>query len=144
MRKIYEIMTQDVQVLSLNNSIQEAAKRMKALDIGILPICDSGKLRGVITDRDITTRVAALGLHPKDIVVGDIMTSPVIYCYENEDIEDVARLMETKSIRRVVVLDQNKNLVGIMSIGDIAMKSREDIAGEIMEKIYSNKHQVAS
>jgi CBS domain-containing protein len=133
-RKIKDVMTSDVQVIRPDCKISEAAEKMKAMDVGSLPVCDSDKLVGLVTDRDIAIRAVAEGTDPRTVPVSEIMTSPITYCFGDQEVGDVARIMEAKQIRRLVVLNKDKRLVGIVSLGDLAVKSGK-IAGEILEKV---------
>ncbi len=134
--KIKDIMTSDVHVILPECNIQEAAQKMMNLDVGALPVCDGKKLLGIVTDRDIALRAVASGCDIHNTKAREIMSSPIVYCFENQDIEEVSRIMEVKQIRRLVVLNQEKKLVGIVSLGDIAVKTgRDDLAGEILEKV---------
>ena len=129
-------MTKDVHVLSPEATIEEAAKKMKDLNVGVLPICADDRLMGTITDRDIILRVVAQSSDCKTTTVKEAMSSPIVYCFENQDVEEAARVMEVKQIRRLVVLNENKRLVGIFSLGDLAVKTgREELSGEVLEKV---------
>jgi CBS domain-containing protein len=98
---------------------------MKDLDAGPLPVCGDGdRLVGMLTDRDITIHVVAEGKDARTARVQDAMTEGIAYCFEDEDVEQVARKMQEKQIRRLVVLNRNKRLVGIVSLGDLATRSR--------------------
>ena len=134
--KIKEISTPDPQWISPNASLTEAAKKMRILDIGMLPVCENDRLIGTVTDRDITVRAVAEGLDPKIVKVREMMTQEVVYCFENRSVEEAARLMEEKKIRRLPVLDAQKHLVGIVSIGDLAARAHEQkLAGEVLERV---------
>src|SRR5687768_17541668 len=100
--RVKEVMTRGVECVSPNANLQEAAAKMKSLDVGTLPVCDNDRLVGMITDRDITVRATAEGEAPRDIRVRDIMTPEVIYCFEDALVGEAARLMEQKQVRRLV------------------------------------------
>jgi len=134
--EIREIMTQSVEMVSPTVSLQEAAQKMKALDIGLIPVCDGAKLKGMLTDRDITVRATAEGLNPKKTKVAEVMTTDVAYCFEDQDVEEAAGLMEAKQIRRMPILDRNKRLVGIISLGDLAIHTHtNDLAAQALKEI---------
>src|SRR5687768_7283849 len=117
--KISEVMTEGVECLRPRDSIAHAAERMRELDVGSLPVCgDEDKLVGMITDRDITIRATASGSDTNVTSVREVMTPNIVYCFEDQNIEDAAKLMEEKQIRRLVVLNRDKRLVGIVSLGD--------------------------
>lgn len=134
--RVSEVMTQGVECIGPDATLQEAAAKMKSLDVGPLPVCDNDRLVGMVTDRDITVRATAEGDAPTDVRVRDIMTPEVIYCFEDELVEDAARLMAEKQVRRLVVLNRDKRMVGIVSLGDLAVKTGdEQLAGRALEDI---------
>jgi CBS domain-containing protein len=134
--RVREVMTPEVQVISPDNTLEEAAARMKARDFGPLPVWDGDQLVGMLTDRDITVRATAEGEDPKIIRVRDIMTPEVVYCYEDQLIGDAARLMADHQIRRLVVLDHDQRLVGIVSLGDLAVQmGEEELPGDVLEAV---------
>lgn len=118
--KIDAIMTRDVQVVSPESSIQEAARLMDALNVGSLPVCEGDKLLGMITDRDITVRATAAGLDPVGTKVADAITADVRWCYADDDVDELVRTMGDVQIRRMPVVDERRRLVGIVSLGDLA------------------------
>jgi CBS domain-containing protein len=120
-------MTRGVECVRPDANLQEAAAKMKSLDVGTLPVCDNDRLVGMITDRDITVRATAEGEAPADIRVRDIMTPEVIYCFEGALVGEAARLMEQKQVRRLVVLNNDKRLVGIVSLGDLAVETGDEL-----------------
>src|SRR5262245_1803229 len=130
--RVSKAMTPDVQVANPNQSIQEAAKMMAAIDAGVLPVGENDRLVGMITDRDIAVRAVARGLSP-NTKVRDVMSHDgVMYCFDDEEIEEVAHNMADIKVRRLPVLNRDKRLVGIISLGDIAMTDSPDCAGEAM------------
>jgi CBS domain-containing protein len=109
---------------------------MREMDIGFLPICENDRLVGTITDRDITIRSVAQGLDPRLAPVRDVMTQTVFYCYEDEDVEQVGKHMQENEVRRMLILNRQKRLVGVVSIGDIAKTyGEEELAGETLGEI---------
>jgi CBS domain-containing protein len=96
---------------------------MKELDVGPLPVCDHDRIVGMVTDRDITVRAVAEGRDPKSTQVREVMTRDVITCYEDEDVEAAARQMQSRQVRRILVLDHDQRLVGIVSLGDLAAET---------------------
>ena len=134
--RVSEVMTQGVECIGPDATLQEAAAKMKSLDVGPLPVCDNDRLVGMVTDRDITVRATAEGDAPTDVRVRDVMTPEVIYCFEDDLVEDAARLMAAKQVRRLVVLNRDKRMVGIVSLGDLAVKTGdEQLAGSALEDI---------
>ena len=139
--KVNEIITHDPEVIRPGTALIEAAQKMKSLDIGMLPVCDGDRLVGVITDRDITVRGVAHGCDPKTTRVQEVMTPEVIYCFDDEDVKDVAKKMEEKQVRRLPVLNREKRLVGIVSLGDLAVRTgKEKLAGEVLEAVSEPAH----
>ena len=134
--ELREIMTTDIAVVHPDSSLKEAAMKMSELDVGAIPVCDGDKLTGMVTDRDITIRATAAGLDPARTKVSDVMSSDIAYCFEEQAIEEAASLMEARQIRRLPILSQDKRLVGIVSLGDIAVYVRDtDLSGEALEAI---------
>ena len=139
--KVNEILTHVPEVVRPESSLFEAAQKMKSLDIGMLPVCDGEKLVGMISDRDITVRGVAQARDPKTARVQEAMTTEVIYCFDYEDVKDVARKMEEKQVRRLPVFNREKRLVGILSLGDIAVRTgRDKLAGEVLERVSEPTH----
>lgn len=122
MTKISTVMTRDAKLVNPNDTLQHAAKLMKACDCGILPVVEGDRLVGMITDRDIAVRCIAEGKGP-DAKVTDAMTQEVKYCFEDEDISHVCANMSDIQVRRLPVVDRNKRLVGIVSLSDLARQS---------------------
>jgi len=134
--QIKEIMTPNVEYIHPETTIREAASKMKSLDIGILPIEENDRLVGMITDRDIVIRSCAEGHDPKTHNVSEVMTKKVVYCFEDDTIEHVADVMEKHQIRRLIILNHDKRLVGICSLGDLALATPNiELAGEVLEKV---------
>ncbi|MBD3167689.1 CBS domain-containing protein [bacterium] len=131
--QIKEIMSKDVVRAYPEHTLEEAAKMMRENDTGMLPVEENDKLIGVLTDRDIVVRAVAGGQNPAVAHVRTVMSDDdVLYCYEGQDVEDVAENMAKQQVRRLVVLnnDDDKRLVGVVSLGDIATgaKNEETVA----------------
>jgi CBS domain-containing protein len=134
--QVKQIMTRGCECIAPDSTLQEAAERMKALDVGPLPICANDRLAGIVTDRDLVLRGIAEGRDPKATRVRDVMTPNVAYCFEDQDVDEAAQLMKDKQIRRLAVLNRAKRLVGIMSLGDLAVDAGdEQLVGETLERI---------
>jgi CBS domain-containing protein len=134
--ELRDIMTRNVEVVSGDATLKEAAIKMKALDVGLIPVCDGDRLQGILTDRDITIRATAAGRDPTKTKVADVMSTDIAYCLEDQDVQDAAILMEARQIRRLPVLNRDKSLVGIVSLGDIAVHGGDtDLAGETLQEI---------
>ncbi|MBS1133420.1 MAG: inosine-5-monophosphate dehydrogenase [Burkholderiaceae bacterium] len=126
MKKISEVMTSEVQVVQPDDTVQDAAAMMAEQDVGALPVCDGSRLQGMITDRDIAVRAVANG-RDSDTPVREVMSEDVIWCSEDDDTQDVLGRMGDRQIRRIPVVDANRNLVGIVSLGDLAIEDEENV-----------------
>jgi len=127
--KVGNIMTRDVHIASPSQKLREVATEMENHDIGVLPVGDNDRLVGMITDRDITVRGISHGLGP-DASVRDVMSKEVRYCFEDDDVDDIAQNMADEQVRRLPVLNSQKRLVGIISLCDLAI-SEDGHAGEL-------------
>lgn len=117
---VADVMTKQVETVSPQQTIGEAAQLMQQLDTGVLPVGENDRLVGMVTDRDIVIRAIAQGRGP-DAPVRESMTESVLYCFEDDSIEDAAKKMGDEQVRRLPVLNREKRLVGIIAIGDLAM-----------------------
>ena len=134
--ELREIMTRNPEVISGDASLKEAATKMKNLDVGLIPVCDGDRLQGMLTDRDITIRATADGRDPSRTKVTEVMSTDVAYCLEDQEVAEAVSLMEARQIRRLPILSQDKRLVGIVSLGDIAVHAGDrDLAGETLREI---------
>lgn len=132
MRTIEEVMSTGVTVVSPEQPLQEAARLMADLDVGSLPVCDGKRLLGIVTDRDITVRAIAEG-RGVDTPVREIMSSEVIYATSDQPVEDVMREMSEAQVRRIPVVDADRKLVGIVSLGDLALEEEQDVDKTLRE-----------
>jgi len=133
--KIKEIMTHGIEIIGPSATIRQTAEKMKELDVGALPVFIAGEPVGMITDRDIVVRIVAHGRDPEKSHVSDAVTEGVEYCNEEDDINDVARLMEKRRIRRVMVTDSRGKVSGIVSLGDLAKSVNHKLSGEVLEEV---------
>jgi CBS domain-containing protein len=134
--RVFEVMTKNAECIRPDATVRDAAGRMRDLDVGSLPVCDNDRIVGVVTDRDIAVRSVAEGHDPRADHVRDIMTNGVTYCFEDQDIREAADLMREKQIRRLPVLSRAKRLVGIVSLGDLAVQSGDEkLGGHTLEGI---------
>ena len=134
--QLREVMTRQIEEIPPQANLQDAAEKMRTLDVGALPVCENDKLLGMLTDRDIAVRAVARGCDPRRTPVSDAMTPNAIWCYEDEDVSEAARIMEEKQIRRLLVLDRNKHAVGIVSLGDIATRVQNDrLSGDVLQQV---------
>jgi CBS domain-containing protein len=126
--EVRDAMSSDVKIASPDQTIRDAARMMAKIDSGFLPVGENDRLVGVITDRDIALRAVATGLSP-DTKVREVMSKDVQYCFESDEIDDVADNMAEIKVRRLPVLNAEKRLVGVLSIGDIAVTDGPENAG---------------
>lgn len=128
-------MTTKVQVVNPGTPVKEAARKMRDLNIGVLPVCENELLVGIVTDRDITIRLTAEAKDPIATKVKEIMSSKVERCFEDEEVEKVAARMESKKIRRLPVINHDKKLVGMLSLADLVLRGSRETACEVLEKV---------
>lgn len=134
-KTIEQVMTRDVEVVNPEDTLQEAAEKMRALNVGPMPVCEGDRLLGMITDRDIVVRAVALGHDPSTSKVADIMSEDVHFATADTSIDEAARIMKENQIRRLLVVDKNKKLIGIVSLGDLSQATSEQLAGETLGAI---------
>lgn len=139
--KVREIMTSGAHCVGPDVSLIRAATLMRELNVGSLPVCDNDRLTGMITDRDIAVRGVAEGRELTGTPVRAIMTPEVIYVYEDQDLADAARVMETHQIRRLPVLNKEKRLIGFLSLADIATDCQDEhLPAEALREISQPDH----
>jgi CBS domain-containing protein len=119
---VNEIMSTEVQVIAPGATLREAAQMMLDQDVGALPVCEGSRLLGMVTDRDITVRGVAAGLAPETACVADVMTATLEFCTEDQDTEDVMQTMGHAQVRRLPVVNMAGEMVGIVSLGDMARR----------------------
>lgn len=132
--KVRAVMTVDVTVASPEQTIGEAARLMAERDIGVLPIGEDDRLVGMVTDRDLTVRALAEGRGP-ETPIRDVMSGEVMYCFDDEDVDEVADNMADVQVRRMPVVNRDKRLVGIVSLGDVANWEEADTTGRAIAGI---------
>jgi CBS domain-containing protein len=133
--KVHEIMTAHARCVGPQNTLVEGAGLMRELDVGALPVCENDRLAGMVTDRDITLRGVAGGRDPNTTPIREVMSPGIVYVFADQEVEEVTRLMEERQIRRVPVLNREKRLVGIVSLGDIAMSSNPAFSGMALRDV---------
>lgn len=134
--RVSEAMSRDVRVASPEQTIRDAARIMGEIDAGVLPVGEDDKLVGMITDRDIAVRAVAQD-KPPNTKVRDVMSREVLYCYDDQDLDEVAMNMGDEQVRRMPVVNRQKRLVGIVSIGDLAQTTNATTAGRAVADISS-------
>ena len=133
--KVGELMTPDVEIVAPDDTLHTAARMMADLDTGALPVGENDRLVGMITDRDITIRAVAEGRDPDKAKVRDAMSEQIRFCFEDEDTQEVGRKMSDWAVRRLPVLNRDKRLVGIVSLGDLATGGAEEESRKALEEI---------
>jgi CBS domain-containing protein len=133
---VKDIMTANVAAVTPGDTLDEAARIMDELDVGPLPVCEGRRVVGLLTDRDITVRATAAGCDPKTTLVSDVMSQELVSCHGDQDVGEAARLMKDRQIRRLLVLDRAGDLVGIVSLGDLATEAGDQgQPGQVLEKV---------
>jgi CBS domain-containing protein len=134
--KVDEVMSRKVVTVPVDTTLGEAAELMREYDIGFLPVIASDVVVGVLTDRDIVIRSLSAGNNPHLTPVRDIMTSEVIWCYDDDVLTDAADILADNHIRRILVLDRNRKLVGLLSLDDLAAKMSSDrLLGDVLRHV---------
>lgn len=132
---VRDIMSKQVTWVSPEMPLKDAAKKMRDDDIGCLPVGKDDRLVGMITDRDIACRAVAAGRSGAKSTVADAMSPGITICFDDQDIKEAAELMEKKQIHQLPVLNRNKRMVGILSIGDLALHMPHELTGEVVEAV---------
>ncbi|MBT2324847.1 CBS domain-containing protein [Variovorax paradoxus] len=135
MTQVHELMTRGVRSMAPGDSIALAAQTMEELDVGVLPVCDGKKLVGVVTDRDIAVRGVARGIPLQESPVKQIMSADLCWCYADDSVDDALGKMSEAQIRRLPVVDHDKRLVGMLSLGDVAAKGQTTTTGQPLGSI---------
>lgn len=133
--KVNEVMHRDASWIDPEAPLPDIATRMVKEDIGALPVGENDKLIGMVTDRDIVVR--GIGGHddPLQLTARDVMSSPIIYCTANEEVEDAVRIMERKQIRRLPVIDEHHRMVGMLTLGDVAARAQASLVAETLRAV---------
>ena len=131
--KIREIMTPDAQCVGPEETLVDAAALMRQLDVGVLPVCHEGDVVGMITDRDIAIRAVAEARPPTTTRVREIMSPGTVFVYEDQEVDEVVHILEKHQIRRAPVITRERRLVGIISLGDIAVDASAALSGEALK-----------
>jgi CBS domain-containing protein len=132
--RVSDAMTSSVKIANPQQTIAEAARIMAEIDAGALPVGDGDRLVGMLTDRDIAIRAIAAGKGPQT-PVAEIMSKEVLYCYADQDLDEVVQNMADIKVRRMPVLNRDKRMVGILSLGDVALVDDPDVTGEALSEI---------
>lgn len=135
MARVAEVMTRGVRTMTPTETVMKAAQAMDELDVGAIPVCENDELVGIVTDRDIVLRGVAQGRAPDATPLKDVMSTDTLWCYEDQEVDEVVDVMRDAQVRRMPVVDRQKHLVGILSLGDVATKVDADMSGEALQEI---------
>ena len=133
--KVRDAMHKGAEWVEAVTTVATIAKKMRDLDVGAIPIGENDRLIGMVTDRDIAIRVVAEGKDAGKLTARDVMSKGIVFCRDTEDVEDAVRIMELKKIRRLPVLDENKRMVGMLSLGDVSHGAPQEISGETLKAV---------
>jgi CBS domain-containing protein len=139
--KVKNAMHKNAEWVSPETPISQIAKKMKDLDIGSLPVGENDRLIGMVTDRDIACRGVANGKDVSKLTARDVMSKGIVYCTDTEDLDDAVRLMETKKIRRLPVINEQKRMVGMLSLGDVSHAASREMSGEVIAAVSAHHTQ---
>lgn len=135
MTQVKDVMTPSFKFMAPDSPVSQVAQQMRELDCGFMPLAENDKMVGMITDRDITIRAVAEGKNPADCKARDIMTPKTYYCYDDQDVEEVCNNMGEIQVRRLPVVNRQKRLVGIVSMGDLAQSASRPNIGQTVQQI---------
>jgi CBS domain-containing protein len=135
MVKVVEVMHPGASWIAPDAPLADIAARMAKEDIGALPVGEDDRLIGMVTDRDIAVRAFGDSANPARLTARDVMSEPIIFCTANEDLEDAVRIMERKQVRRLPVIDKNRRMVGMLSLGDVAASAPPSLAAETLKAV---------
>ena len=138
--QIQDVMTTDVSFVRPETSILEITRKMRDGDIGATPVVEDDRLVGMVTDRDIVVRIIAEGGDVRTKTARDAMSPGVLYCFGDQSVESVLENMGDQQIRRLPVIDRDKRLIGVVSLGDLALSGRRKAAGEALQEISQPSH----
>ncbi len=133
--KVKDAMHKGVEWVPPSTPVADLAKKMREHDIGSIPVGENDKLIGMVTDRDIVCRGIGNGKDLSKLTARDVMTSNIVWCHADEELDDATRIMEDKKIRRLPVIDTNKRMVGMLSLGDISHSAKSKLSGEVLHAV---------
>jgi CBS domain-containing protein len=136
--KVKDAMHKGADWVAPDTPVAQVAKKMRELDVGSIPVGENDKLIGMVTDRDITCRAVANGKDLSKLTARDVMTKGIVYCRDGEELDDALRIMESKKIRRLPVIDEKKRMVGMLSLGDVSHAASHELSGELMAAVSSH------
>lgn len=142
--RIRDVMTANPKLCSPDTTLKEAACMMRDNDTGFIPVCDGDRITGVLTDRDMVVRGICQGVNTAQATVKDCMSQDLCWIKQDQDVKDAIAMMEERKIRRMLVMDESKRLVGVLSLGDLAeVKETKKLAEEVLEKVSESAKTMA-
>ena len=135
MTQIKDVMSPNFKFMAPDSPVSEVAQQMRDMDCGFMPLAENDKMVGMITDRDITIRAVAEGKNPAECQARDVMTAKTYYCYDDQDVEEVCNNMGEIQVRRLPVVNRDKRLVGVVSMGDLAQAASRPNVGQTQQQI---------
>lgn len=133
--KVKDAMHAGCEWVSPDTRVTEIAKQMRKSDIGAVPVGENDKLVGMVTDRDICCKGVANGHDLESLTARDVMTAGIVWCHDSDEVEHAAELMESRQIRRLPVIDKNKRMIGILSLGDISHAASQKLTAEVTKAV---------
>ena len=133
--KVKDAMHKGAEWVAPDTTVSQVAKRMRELDVGSIPVGENDKLIGMVTDRDITCRAVANGKDLSKLTAREVMTKGIVYCRDGEELDDALRIMESKKIRRLPVINEKKRMVGMLSLGDVSHATSHELSGELVAAV---------
>ena len=130
-----DLMTHGAECVGPQEKLRDVAVKMRDMDVGSFPVCEGGRLTGIVTDRDIAVRCVAEGADPNTASVRDAMSEDLVFCFEDQSADEVTQLMRQRQVRRLPVLDGDKNLIGIIAVADLALEGSDDQTADAVEGI---------
>lgn len=141
--QVKDIMTPNATMIQAGASLEEAARLMRNANIGFIPVVDGKHLAGVVTDRDIVVRAVADHMETRDRLVSEIMTAQPVCCQAGDRVTEVVRIMEKHRVRRLPVVDDDKAVIGVVALGDIARRMSHAVSGEVLSAVSGHGDLVA-
>ncbi|MFQ5534602.1 MAG: CBS domain-containing protein [Sphingomonadales bacterium] len=137
---VKEIMTSTVEAVAPDATLLEVSRKMRDMNLGSLLVEEGGKIIGIVTDRDLACRAMAHAMDPATTPAREIMSKDVVYCFDDEDVADVAHLMEERKLYRLPVLSHQQKMVGVLSISDLAQHASHELSGEVLQAVSRHVH----
>ncbi|MBT8472046.1 MAG: CBS domain-containing protein [Marinicaulis sp.] len=142
--QVKDVMTKGIRIAEPDENLAHAAKKMRTQNIGALPVIEDRQLVGMITDRDVAIRAVGANMDPSVTEVREIMTDDCLWCAENEELEDAVRIMEQNQVRRLPVMNDKKEIVGMLSLEDVALHAPASLTGEVLKAVASKKGELTA